>query len=1179
MIYGSSPLLGIKSTAITGPTGPTGLAGPIGNIGPVGPGATGNTGPSIVGMSLNAEGKINNRFSDNISFLSISRLKGETGDYYLPADATTLSTGFSIVRGVSYYFNDGDSVQNIIRLRGFTTASPDVIKFSLNTQNNINIDYSIANLAYLGISGGSTPQLVYNKPGDKQFGLTGTSYDVEINSLIAQVANYSERIIIVNPIYVETAAATGFYYWNIDWELGNIFKLNPWANDPGASALNIIAQLINVRSPSDETVSKGITIIIPNGVTSNNEYTTLYSTTDDLSITPDINNFEEGISWPLTIPPCFTQHVDILNLISVGDVWHANFSHLGFTFGVESATIGDLGKTPTLIDLRNVNFDCARGNIITGVCCPSACGLTAYETIEALCDGIFYIGMTLGGTCDTLCAQTGICCIKLQNGQVIKTTDFVQQCECATFASQQNALDYIWTLRDNAFTSVNDVNCQEAFDGIGPCCNGRGICTKVTKEVCDQRFHYFQGYGLQCTTTSGIERCSGGSGGCCESPTETCTNGYTGSECIANNNLYYGLGINCSDYNCTRSCYQPVTGIPILDIGTEFEDGIVVGIFNPKNAICLGNTAFGGLPANLQSQISTGLTSAAIFDYLTNGSEKSAELYNSKYNKAGYGFSRSPSHLCSEDSWLMLVSKYPVMLEETAPVVTLDINSLTSVKKFTWSNGGLYFGNIMTDLGGIPENTEYLASDPYYEDFTKDEGWYSYAFTELTQFAKREYADVVGCRDNPSSSGGLLCCCPVETSYYVPGSPWYPTLTLDNINIGVTYNTTVKITSKFPTANARRVFIYYPSLKVEPGETDQLKRIRHSGRDFGPISAVNVMPGGSLDPAIDFDDNGNVEISINYTPNNTGTVDYGGVIREYDYKNIVWQIVKENYGGITCETDINIKVNLRKINHYGNVYTHNNCSNEYNTKPILRSGTIPFTSRTTMNGKWMSNWGLYNTIRMVCAERHAYDLDSGFPDYSGAYGFGAQFTPTYTIWKDSQQSSAEAISAYNIEKTNSTTFPKVSNWYIPSIDELSFIMDKIKNEDLNVKILAAGGVPIGDSRIGATGWVWSSTGTFNETVGNEYIQNASTSAATSDSQTSYPVTAGSKAWAVNLDDPTGTNVKVKKADRLDQYEVRPIRMIRCDGKYYSTTDNPTKYWRFWAVPSININNIINGPSP
>ena len=56
-------------------------------------------------------------------------------------------------------------------------------------------------------------------------------------------------------------------------------------------------------------------------------------------------------------------------------------------------------------------------------------------------------------------------------------------------------------------------------------------------------------------------------------------------------------------------------------------------------------------------------------------------------------------------------------------------------------------------------------------------------------------------------------------------------------------------------------------------------------------------------------------------------------------------------------------------------------------------------------------------------------------------------------------------------------------------------------------------------------------------------------------------------------------VKVKKADRLDQYEVRPIRMIRCDGRYYSTTDNPTKYWRFWAVPSININNIINGPSP
>lgn len=1177
MIYGSSPLLGIKSTALTGPTGPTGLAGPVGNIGPMGPGFTGNTGPSIVGMSLNAQGLVSSRFNDNVSFLSVSTIKGETGNYYLPADASVLSTGFNIIKGVSYYYSDGESIQNVIKFRGFTTASSDVITFNLNAQNNINIDYSIANLAYLGISGGSTPQLVYNKPGDKQYGLTGTSYNIDTNSVIAQVANYSERIVIVNPIFEYTAAGTGFYYWNIDWELGNIFKLNPWANDPGAGALDVIAQLINIRSPSDETVSKGITIIIPNGVTSSNDYTTLYATTDDITATPDITNFEEGVSWPLTIPPCFTQYVDILNLISIGDIWHASFSHLGFTFGVPSATIGDVGKIPTQIQLQNVNFDCARGNTITGVCCPSTCGLTAFETIEALCDGIFYIGMTLGGTCDTLCAQTGVCCLKLNNGQIVQTPGFVQQCECATFASQQNAIDYIWTLKDYTITSVSDINCEEAFNGIGPCCDGRGTCRKVTQEVCAQDFHYFQGFGLQCTTPAGIQRCSGGTGGCCESPTEICTNGYTGLDCIANNNLYFGLGMNCADFSCTKSCYQPISGLPLLEVGTEFEGGIVVGIFNPKNAKCLGNTAFGGLPSNLQSEISTGLTSEAIFNYLTNGNEKIAELYNTKYNKAGYGFNRTPSHTCDEDSWLMIVSKYPVMLDETGATPT-DIQSTKSVKKFTWSNGGLYYGNIMTEFGEIPANTEISANDPYYEDYTKDEGWYSYNFTEPTIFAKYEYSDIVGC--GQISELITSCCCPSEISYTNDITARYPTLTIGKINVGTTYNTTVKLTSKLPSNNTRAVRIYYPSLKVSPNEEDELKRIRFYGRAMGPISAVNVID--PLDPlaiAINYIEGSSTEVNINYTPNATGTVTYGGVTRELDYHNIVWQMWKENatITGISCDTDITIKVDLRKTHHYGNVYTHNNCSNEYNTKPILRSGTIPFTSRTTMNGKWMTNWGLYNTIRMVCAERHAYNTDPGFPDYSGFYAFGSQFSTAYTNWIDSQQSSSEAISAYNIQNINSTTFPKVSNWYIPSIDELSFIMDKIKNEELNAKILASGGVPIGDSRVGATGWVWSSTGTFDETIPTEYIQTQSISAANSDSAAAYPVNEGTKAWAVNLEDVTGTNIKVKKANRLDQYEVRPVRMVRCDGRYYSSADNPARYWRFWGIPSMSINNIINGP--
>ena len=736
MIYGSSPLLGVNTVGITGPTGPIGPTGPVGKRGPTGPGATGSTGPSITGMTLNSQGRIANRFSDNIIFTSVSGIKGETGNYYIPADAEPLSTQFNIVHGVSYFEDDGNGgFQNIIRLRGFTTASPDVIRFSLNAQNNINIDYSIFNLAYLGISGGSSPQLAYNKPGDKQYGLTGTNYDTSINSVSAQIANYSEKIVVVNPTYkpFSTGGAVGFYYWNIDWELGNIFKLNSWANDPGAGALDITAQLLNIRSPSNESVSKGLTIIIPSGITSSNNFTTLYATTDDLSIEPDINDFEEGVSWPITIPPCFTEHIDVLNLISAGDVWYASFSHLGYTSGVAGDVVGDVNKTPTLINIKNVNFDCARGNAITGVCCPRQCGATGYETIEVLCDGIFYIGATLGGNCDDICNQLGVCCLKLSDptNPIYKAPGFIAQCECATLATNQGAVDYIWTLKDDSIYSVADVNCENAFNDLGSCCDGRGNCIPdISRADCISRSGYYQGAGLSCVSSNGVRRCVDGNGACCTPSQELCINGYTGSECIANNNFYFGYGTNCVDFDCTKSCYQTQSGL-VLTPGSEFADGIVVGIFNPKNSMCYGNTAFGGIPTSLLSAGNL-TTSTEVFNFLTNGDERQAEFYSTKYNQSGYGFNRTSNHACDNDSWILIVSKYPVLLnEDRANILTTEITP-TTLTNFTWSHGGTYFGNIMTDTGEIPQNNESVppSDGAFPGDATPDEGWYTRKYYE-----------------------------------------------------------------------------------------------------------------------------------------------------------------------------------------------------------------------------------------------------------------------------------------------------------------------------------------------------------------------------------------------------------------------------------------------------------------
>jgi hypothetical protein len=1001
MIYGSSPLLGVNLTGITGPTGPSGPRGPRGSRGSTGPGLTGSTGPSITGMTVNSQGLIVSLFDDNTTQTALNVLRGETGNYYIPADADVLSTAFNIVKGVSYFYNDNGKVQNVIKLRGFTTGSPDVLKFSLNSFGNINIDYNIFNLAYIGVSGGTTGQLLYNRPGDKQYGLTGTNYNTANNSFSAEIANYSERIIFVNPVYVSLGAATGFYYWNVDWEQGNIFKLNSWANDPGAGALDIVAQMINIRNPSNELVSKGITIIVPSGVTSSNDFTTLFATTDDITQTPDINNFEEGVSWPLTIPPCFTENIDILNLISVGDIWHANFSHLGFTFGVALDVVGDISKIPTSINLTDVKFDCARGNNIYGVCCPAQCGITAYETIEVLCDGIFYPGITLGDPCDDLCGALGICCLKINDTNIITVNDFVEQCECSQMAINQNAIEYIWTERTQCIESVLDINCTNAFNGLGPCCDGRGGCTpNITNDQCISQNGYYQGAGLNCTTAIGVPRCSGGTGGCCNSSTETCTDGVDGSTCISQGNFYYGCSVPCSSHSCVRTCYTQIAEAGLLLPGTEIEGGIVVGIFNPRNSICFGNTAFGGIPPSLVADPATITTSTEIFNFLTNGNEASADYYQTKYNRLGYGFNRSSSHICSEDSWLLIVSKYPVVLEEnTTTPISDDISSFTGIKTFTWSHGGTYFGNIMTDQGLIPTNTE-TSNVPFPGDTTPDEGWYIYGVSGLT--------------------------------------------------------------------------------------------------------------------------------------------------------------------------------------YYGNAYSFQNCSNEFNDNPYWRSGHGPFYARTTFNGRWSPNWGLYNTIRMVCAERHAYDIDPGYESvFKQLYDFGPGFTPYYTAgeWSISQQSSAEAISAFNIQKlATGTLFPKASNWYIPSMDELSYIAAKIATEDLNGTIARLGGVPLGDRRIGADGWIWSSTGTFNEGTTGEYTQIVTDAAFPDVGSVTSPVSHGTEAWTVRVDTTDLTLTKTKKANRLDKYEVRPVRMIRCDGQYYDINlNNPARYWRLWAIPSIDIGNIINGP--
>lgn len=1152
MIYGSSPIYNPTFTGVTGKTGPT---GPQGFRGPAGPsirGSTGNTGPSIIGMTLNSGGFIVTSFDDNTTATAVSKLKGETGNYYLFADADVLSVGFNIVHGVSYFvdLNSDGYPENVIRFKGFTTGSPDVITIrnsDSTAQNNLTIDYSIFNVSYLQVSGGSTGQLVYNKPGDIQFGLTGSQYSRlgVINGVVnTQIANYSEKITFVDAQFNYLDATTGFYYWNIDWEQGNIVKLNPY----DSTGKVVVSQILNIRAPSNELSSRGLTIIIPSGITSSSSFSTLYTATDNLSAIPNINNIADNISWPLGIPPCITQNVDILNLISIGNIWHADFSHLGFTFSNSSLDlIGDISKTPTKYPVTEDLFSCARGSNVFGACCPAICGATGYETIEILCNGIFYPGMTLSGTCDNICQELGVCCLKYNDTSVTRVNSFVPFCECSALAENSSVVDFIWTPRLSQYNTVEDINCQNAFNRIGACCNGVGGCQVISEEQCNQSSGYYQGSGFECQLTSGLLRCSGGSGGCCDQPGRTCIN-YLGQQCIEEGKLYFGNGIPCSEFGCTGSifidCYRHLNGIVLRD-GDEIEDGVVVGIFNPNRATCYGNTAFGGGYYPSTTYL-TGTTEAEnLFSFLTDGSEKSAGLYQSAFSsKFGYGFNRPDFYDCDMDSWLLIVSKYPVII--TADLINpLSIdpaslsNPLSYVWKFTWSHGGTYFGNIIEENGtDTPPETLPPGSGVFPGDSSRDEGWYTF---------RRQLAETMGGSVSNISVNGTRV--PVDVS------------NAQGTSFGITYNMlTVKDKLK----------IFYPT----PGDPLNFNILT-------PVAQTSDFVSGS----------GFLQFS-GINPTNTQANCPSGI--SCDWSTVTLEFSKDPLEG-NANSAANFVYQLPvtyEYDYYGNVYSFTQipqfCIDQqstgsidpYGRNPVYRSGHGPFWARTTMNGKWQRNWGLYNTIRMVCAERHAHNSVPNI-SFKYSYNFGTTFNPNFDqnteFFGDTDQSSGEAISIFNRVKSPGLYYPKASQWYIPSIDELSFIANKIANANLNGIIAGHGGVPIGDSTVGAAGWVWSSTGTFDEGITLEYIQTVSTNAGTSAGY--YPVKHGSKAWAMNFGDQTDvTNIKIKKESRLAKFEVRPVRLIRCDGQYYDSTTAPARLSRFWKMPSLAISDVIYGPS-
>jgi hypothetical protein len=193
-------------------------------------------------------------------------------------------------------------------------------------------------------------------------------------------------------------------------------------------------------------------------------------------------------------------------------------------------------------------------------------------------------------------------------------------------------------------------------------------------------------------------------------------------------------------------------------------------------------------------------------------------------------------------------------------------------------------------------------------------------------------------------------------------------------------------------------------------------------------------------------------------------------------------------------------------------------------------------------------------------------------------------------------------------------YPQLSHWYIPSMDELAFIAKACNDSTINLqqKIIDANGVVIGDTRINNLNWtttdivsnpgptgvnspilqanrqytqsyVWSSTGTWKDGATAEYLQKGTALSSSNDPNINKQFT---NAWAIRFDPKTTTDgnsissYSVSKFHDLeDRLELRLVRMIRCDQRYFNQTSDQQLKNTFWQVPRLTISSVVSGGIP
>lgn len=692
-LYGSSPF-NISGLEFNGSIGDQGSQGPIGPSGPIGPPGYGPSGPTGYGITLinYVNGFINTVYTDRAVAASnpitlkegnvYRPLVGLTSGNFSPLASSEIVTNQELIYNGFGNFNNIETISRV-NFKNLKTNTSYFVGINIVEPSSggdpgelIKITYNPANLGAAIIGGGPNRSLLINNPGDFQSGLTGTTYNAD-GAVSFGLLNVAEQLSQVNP---STFGSSSVKVWKIDPTTASVFYLNE--NPVGAitNSSYVYGNHITIKRDTTSDSSKAFTIIFPKQFyTSGRIFYTTYTSDSDIVESNFTNQnfntiFNYDVIWQADSYFCpVNDKYDVVHFVSIGSRYigiPVHYNQNTNTEGTITTTIPSYPCKPNNIS----SFFASSFNPVYGLCCNTDC--TCSLSLDIDCSGYFYEGVTCGGPTGP-CSYLGACCIFSDEQNIVLPCQETTFCTCATIASQ-NSLNYKW----NKFTSVKkscaDFNCTNAKNNVGACCDGNGGCLEISENQCSSTKGFYQGAGINCATSDNYNVCVDGNGACCDSGI-TCEAGITGSFCLSQFKTYFGDGTTCGDFVCDASdlpCYSIIEN-ELLSPGSEFDGGIVVGIFNPNRTQCFGANIFSG-DVRTYSDLS-GFT----FD--------SCRLYESNYDYSGYGF--DPNIVCSndQDSYILLIAPYDVNIDENKTLV----DGLSTTNKFIWSNGSVAWGPLV----------------------------------------------------------------------------------------------------------------------------------------------------------------------------------------------------------------------------------------------------------------------------------------------------------------------------------------------------------------------------------------------------------------------------------------------------------------------------------------------------